>query len=243
MKPYYDKDGITIYHGDCANVWQHLDPHSFDMLLTDPPYSSGGAMRGDRIQNPSVKYVKTGSSSLELGSFTGDTRDQLSFLWWVSAWLHGYAGTLKPGAISAFFTDWRQLPAAVMALQCGGLVYRGIVNWHKPDARPVQGRWTNTSEYVVWGTSGPRPLEGSAFPGQFTCSSPRERSHITEKPISVLMGLLEIVPTGGAVLDPFMGSGTTLVAAKQSGLRAVGVELEEKYCEVAVERLRQQVLL
>lgn len=83
---------------------------------------------------------------------------------------------------------------------------------------------------------------GGTLPGFFQAHPPPEREHVTQKPLGVLRELLRIVPEGGLVLDPFMGSGTTLRAAKDLGLRAVGVELEERYCAVAARRLGQEVL-
>jgi site-specific DNA-methyltransferase (adenine-specific) len=96
----------------------------------------------------------------------------------------------------------------------------------------------------VWGTNGPRALVGSGFPGYFKANVPpsSEREHITQKPVGLLVDLLCVVQSGECVIDPFMGSGTTLVAAQQSGKRAIGIEIEERYCEIAAKRLSQAVL-
>jgi site-specific DNA-methyltransferase (adenine-specific) len=248
MKPYYQDASVTIYHGDALLALASLPAGAADLLLTDPPYSSGGMMRGDRQQDPKIKYVQNGSENHDrLISFSGDSRDQMGWLFWVGAWLHGAQQVLGPGAISAFFCDWRQLAAAIHALQAGGVVWRGVVPWHKPNARPVQGRWSNMCEYLVWGTKGPRALDvlgPKAFPGMFTAIAPSgtEREHITQKPLSLMQSLVEIVPSGGLVLDPFMGSGTTLIAAKTMGRRAIGVEIDEQNCEIAARRCSQEVL-
>ena len=126
------------------------------------------------------------------------------------------------------------------AIQAGGWVWRGVVPWHKPSGRPVQGRWANSCEYVVWGTNGPRDLlalDGKALPGFYQSSAPREREHITQKPVDVMRGLVKIAPEGGTILDPFMGSGTTGVAAMLEGRLFVGVEMVEHYAEVAKRRI------
>ena len=245
MTHYYEHAGITIYHGDALAVLSELPPGSVDVLATDPPYSSGGMTRGDRAQGVHAKYVQNDS---ELGNalptFSGDNRDQRAFALWEALWIGETRRIVKAGCIAALFTDWRQLPTTTDALQVGGYVWRGIVPWHKPGARPTQGRWSNACEYVAWGTNGPRELTGRAFPGFFQANAPtcEERSHITQKPLSLMVELLAIVPAGGVVLDPFIGSGTTLEAAKQLGLRAIGVEIEECYCEIAARRLSQEVL-
>ncbi len=69
-----------------------------------------------------------------------------------------------------------------------------------------------------------------------------KRYHPTQKPLSLIMWCISFSPSSGLILDPFMGSGTTLVAAKQLGRRAIGIEIEQKYCDIAIERLRQTVL-
>jgi len=199
-------------------------------------------MRGDRTQDVHKKYVSTGSSSHDnLEAFSGDTRDSFGYWFWCSVWLGECQRILKPGGVAALFTDWRQLSATIGGVQSGGYVFRGVVPWHKPSARPVQGRWANACEYVVWGTNGPRALDilgPHAFPGFFQEHAPRDREHITQKPLGVMRELVKIVPKGGVVLDPFAGAGTTGVAAVMEGRKFVGSELTGHYAEVAAERLR-----
>jgi site-specific DNA-methyltransferase (adenine-specific) len=148
---------------------------------------------------------------------------------------------LKPGAVCGMFTDWRQLPVTTSALQAGGFVWRGIVIWHKPAARPTQGRFTNACEYLVWGTNGPRELDGGALPGLYTINPPRgeDREHITQKPVELMTKLLQVAPAGGLVIDPFMGSGTTGVACIDTSRAFIGVEQEPKHFETALERISQ----
>lgn len=144
------------------------------------------------------------------------------------------------------FTDWRQLPATTDALQAGGWVWRGIVPWYKPSARPQAGRFTSQCEYVVWGSKGPMPMDYTpgvkTLPGFYQASPPRERDHQTQKPMDVMRALVRIAEAGGLILDPFAGSGTTLVAAKEEGYRAIGCEMVATHCEIAARRLAQDTL-
>ncbi len=112
-------------------------------------------------------------------------------------------------------------------MQSGGWVWRGIVPWCKPDARPQLGRFTAQCEYVIWGTAGAMPLDPTAdtIPGFYECTAPRDRVHVTQKPLALMRELLRVVRPGAIVLDPFMGSGTRGVAALQSGRGFVGIEL------------------
>ncbi|GJG88704.1 methyltransferase [Gemmatimonadetes bacterium T265] len=240
---YYSDRAIELWHGDALRVLDALVPASVDALITDPPYSSGGFTRGDRVLEVHTKYVTSGTVQGGRGAaaFAGDNRDARSYLAWCTLWLGAALPALKPGGLVALFTDWRQLPATIDALQTGGFVWRGIVPWYKRDARPQRGRFTNACEYVVWGTAGARPLEGAVYPGFYDITTPRAavREHITEKPIALMRALLAPVPHEGRVLDPFVGSGTTLDAAKQLGLQAVGCELVEDFCAVTARRLAE----
>lgn len=246
MTPYYADEQATLYGGDALAVLASLPSGSVDAVITDPPYSSGGMFRGARRQDVHTKYVNTDSiSGHTLEAFTGDSRDQRSYGYRVALWLGECLRIVKPGGVAALFTDWRQLPATSDALQAGGFVWRGVVPWHKPSGRPVQGRWANSCEYVVWGTNGPRDLgalDGTALPGFFQANSPRERDHITQKPLSVMRSLVKIAPKGGTVLDPFMGAGTTGVAAVNEGRRFVGAELTAHFQQVARERIEAAIV-
>lgn len=149
---------------------------------------------------------------------------------------------MTPGGIGALFSDWRQLATAITALQVGGFVFRGVVPWHKPgNVRPAQGRWQNSCEFVVWGTAGAREITGPLFPGFFQCHSPREREHVAQKPVEILREMIRIVPRGGLVFDPFCGSGSTLVAAREIGRESIGIEMDEHQCVVAARRVREVV--
>lgn len=247
MTPYYTADeSVTLYRGDALAVLPGLPDASIDAVVTDPPYSSGGQFRGDRTQRTGAKYVSEDMVTLrDLGDFTGDNRDQRGFQYWCALWLGECLRLTRPGGLLMLFTDWRQLPAVSDSLQAGGWVWRGIVPWVKTNPRIFAGRITNASEYVVWGSNGalPSPLDGGrGFPGFYMASSPRERDHQAQKPLSVMRGLMAAVPEGGTVLDPFMGSGTTGVAALIERRRFIGIELVAAHAATAADRLRQAAL-
>lgn len=241
MQPYYEHNGVTIYHGDCFEVLPELS--GIGALITDPPYSSGGAYRGDRARGVVEKYVQTGTIAYR-PEFAGDTRDQRAFLMWASLWLNVARNVSDAGAIVACFTDWRQLPTLSDALQIGGWVWRGLAVWSKKFGRPTPGRFSNACEYVLYGSNGPWPAREVYPPGIFECSTPSdaERQHIAQKPEAVMRWIMQVVPPGALVVDPFMGSGTTLRAAKDCGCRAIGIESDEAYCETAAKRCEQEVL-
>jgi len=244
MIPYYQDDLVTIYHGEALSIIPTLP--AFDALVADPPYSSGGLHRSDRMVSTVSKYVNSDTYAVR-HEFTGDNRDQRSYLAWVGLWMTAALMRAKPGAVACLFTDWRQLPTTTDALQAGGWIWRGVAVWDKTlKARPAAGQFTSQAEYVVWGTCGPTAVRqlGFQIPGVFRAMAPDndERDHITQKPIEVMRWMMDAVAPGGLVVDPFMGSGSTLVAAKESGRRSIGIEIEERYCEIAARRCSQEVL-
>jgi site-specific DNA-methyltransferase (adenine-specific) len=242
LKPFYTDELATVYLGEACQILRQLPTASVDLVITDPPYSSGGMMRGDRSGMDCRSKYQNSSTEKVYDEFSGDNRDQRSFITWCSIWMDELRRVTKPGAIVGCFSDWRQMPAMTDALQVGGLVWRGIVPWVKKSYRPCKGRWASQCEYLVWATNGPREMEGPCFPGAFTYSTASDKRHITEKPVDLLHELCRIAHAPDSViLDPFMGSGTTLKAAKQHKLRCVGIELTKSICETAVERLREPV--
>jgi site-specific DNA-methyltransferase (adenine-specific) len=240
-EPYYQDDSVRLYRGDALRTLVDLADSSIDAVVADPPYSSGGMVRSDRTGSTVNKYVLSRNTQRNsLTDFSGDNRDQRSYAYWCALWLGECARVTKPGGVCLLFTDWRQLPATTDALQAGGWVWRGVVPWYKPNARPQAGRFSSNCEYVVWGSNGgmTTDLTAPCLPGFYQASPPREREHITQKPVEVMRELVKIAPLGGAILDPFMGSGTTGVASVLEGRKFVGVEQVAHYAEVARDRIQ-----
>lgn len=251
MKPYYDHDGITIYNGEALEVLRGLDTASIDALVTDPPYSSGGMFRGDRVKAPDEKYRgwshspnETRPPTANYGSFGGDNRDQRSFLFWSTLWCAEAFRVCSPSALAYCFSDWRQLPTMTDVVQAGGWTWRGVLVWDKGTGRPNKGRFRNHMEFIVWASHGSlAAAEGypSALIAVPTVSH-IDREHVTQKPELLFKKLLSLSPSTGTLLDPFLGSGSTLAAAHSCGWKGIGIEIEERYCEMAAKRLQQGVL-
>lgn len=230
----------ALVQGDALRLLEELPAGSIAGVVSDPPYSSGGAFRGDRMGATRRKYVGT-DVRLERADFTGDNRDQRSFAYWCALWLAECLRASAPGAPIALCIDWRQLPSLTDALQAGGWIWRGIAGWDKTEGvRPQLGRFRQQLEFIAWGSNGSMPLrpEVGALDGVFRHTRTGEaKIHQTGKPVALMRDLLRIVPPGGVVLDPFAGSGSTGVAALALGYRFVGFELSEEWARVARERL------
>jgi site-specific DNA-methyltransferase (adenine-specific) len=242
MTPYYDDGQCVIYHGDCFDLLHDLS--GVDAVITDPPYSSGGAFRGDRTQATTIKYVNSDTQAYR-PEFAGDNRDQRAFLAWSTMWLNAARRASRPGAVLCSFIDWRQLPTLSDAVQAGGWTWRNLATWWKPGVRMVRGSFSMSAEYVIHATHGPTDADhDGAVQNVFRCApvAGDDKGHIAEKPASVMHWVLSVVQPRSLVLDPFMGSGTTLRAAANLGHRSIGIEVDERYCEVAANRLAQGVL-
>ena len=242
-QPYYSDDRVTLYGGDALAVMASLPTASVDAIVCDPPYSSGGMVRGDRAQTDTkAKYSGGYGKQPTHADFTGDSRDQRAYAYWTALWLSEALRVARPGSLCLMFTDWRQLPATTDAIQSGGWVWRGIVPWAKPSSRPMPGGFSASCEYVVWGSAGAieRDYENGIYaPGFFRANSPRDREHLTQKPVEVMRELVKICPEGGTILDPFMGSGTTGVAAMIEGRDFIGAEMIERFQQISERRIRE----
>lgn len=231
---------------DCMEGLAAIPDGSVDLVLTDPPYSSGGAFSGDRRSRTSTKYTATdyeGASALP--DFSGDNMDQRGFMEFTRQVFAKCREKTKPEGVIAVFIDWRNLPALCDSLQAAGWVWRGIAIWNKPNGRPQKGRYRNEFEFIVWGSNGPMPFERGVgcLPGYYKYSNvaSKDRLHQTEKPLQLIEDLLQIVPQGSTVLDPFMGSGTTAAAAIRTGRNYIGFELSPEYHAIAQQRIADTV--
>lgn len=224
MRPYYEEAGITIYHGDCREILPQLNA-SVDLVLTDPPYGTGGRRRLESGQGSNPKSeLRREAWDMPLVDWLADFPSVAWMLFWPSS----RAKDLLTEA------NLREHP-----------VHRQLF-WRKLDPMPRPANQTRFSVEPIWLLS----ANGYCLKGGedwFEASAPRDNrdadstGHPYQKPIEVLRWLLNLTDAK-AVLDPFMGCGTTLRAAKDLGRRAIGIEIEERYCEIAANRLRQSVM-
>lgn len=231
---------IQLLNKDAFEVLRDIEPESFDAVVTDPPYSSGGKSNARNKTASAAKYFTASTEDFDDG-----TRDQWAHHLWSVEWMRLCHAAMKPGGWIMIFTDWRQLPLICNAIQCAGFIWQGINIWHKANGIPQLGRFFRMDEFIVLGTKGTPPggpsLKGT---GATTYSqlwegmlSPSERYHATAKPVGLMKHLLQVVPKGGRVLDPFAGGGTTLVAAHEMGLSALGVEITPNNYDIGRARI------
>lgn len=241
-----------LIHGNALKEIEKLKEKGilFDMVLTDPPYSSGGRTMGERRQDPLAKYTQAHDNKTqeerEQVTFTGDNLDQRGWTRFTAEWMTLAREASKPNAIMAAFIDWRQLPAMTDALQMAGWTWRGVAVWNKGKnfTRPIPNGISQVTEYIVWGSNGKMPKKDSDSTYSHSCYDvkgvqQKDRLHITEKPLELMRQLVKIAKPNAKILDPFMGSGSTIHAAELEGRNAVGIELAGHYYNTAVERLAE----
>lgn len=207
MKPYYEDDLVTLYHGDCLDADMSLVWLSAQVLITDPPY--GIDYKG--WSNQSGKSIT--------GDKTTSVRDEVLFLW----------GD-RPAAV--FGSPMLAPPAGV----------KQVLVWRKPPDSGFMGAVAGfRRDWETIYLTGPMPVLPANQSGVIT-SSGTMNAYLTGHPHGKPVGLMEtlVAAFDGRVADPFAGSGSTLVAARNLGRRAVGFEIEERYCELIAKRLGQQ---
>jgi DNA modification methylase len=213
VTPYYDHAGITIYHGDCRDILPHLP--KVDLVLTDPPYGID-----------------------------------------MSQGFEGFGGFGEPIARRQYADAWDKERPTQKALEvvrrAGGLViiwggnfFADIlprsthwIVWDKKNTMPSFGDCE-----LAWTSSNRKSVKKYEVEWNGLLGKEGHRHHPTQKPLKLMEFCMRDYSKGGwSLCDPFMGSGTTLVAAKNLGRKAIGIEIEEKYCEIAAQRLSQEVM-
>ena len=237
--PYFQDDSTTLYKGDALRILSALPDECIDAVITDPPYSTGAFTLAGKGAASSDKYQKTGTKKY-YPPVLGDSKDQHSFYRWAMLWLSDCWRLCREGAPVLVFTDWRQLSVISDAIQGAGFHMRGLVTWHKASGRPMLGEFRRDCEFIVYGCKGRfTPQTRSCLPGFFSHPvNHLRKNHMTAKPDALLQDLMQIVPAGGTVLDPFLGGGTTARAAKLTGRKCVGVELSNDYADIAVKSIQ-----
>jgi len=218
IKPYYEENGIAIIHADCREVLPSLAP--VDLVLTDPPYGVAGGLGGQQHD-----YCKS--------NYRGDWEDTPEYISQVcvpvieSCRLIAKTVCVTPGTkclcsypqpddVGCFFTPASPRTAKFGFQTCHPIFYYG---WYKEGGK------------------------GNSSSGMILTEAAESNGHPCPKPEGAWKWLMKRLTLEEAtILDPFMGSGTTLRAAKDLGRRAIGIEIEEKYCEIAAKRMSQEVL-
>jgi len=219
MTPYYSDNLVTLYHGDCREITGWL---AADVLVTDPPYGrnwrQGRLSRSKSDAHPGIAGDKDTS-----------TRDAALAMWGGDKPAIVFGDPMLPPPARAKLVGVYQKPSNAGVRGAIGGFRRDIEMWH------LLGPWPT-------GIGGRSSVIATRTPTQGNPHSPQGRyGHPHAKPLDVMELLIAVCPPG-VIADPFAGSGSTLVAARNLGRRAIGVEIDERCCEAAARRLSQAAL-
>lgn len=229
--PYYqdEESGITLYCGDCLDVLRSIETGSAAAFITDPPYG---------IDYQSARRTDKSAWKDKIAN------DGKPFIWW----LHDAGRIVRDGGSLTCFCRWDVQETFRVAIDAAGFDVRSQVIWDRLShgMGDLNASFAPQHDVIWFATKG----RGFAFTGKRPKSviqsmrlSGDALSHPNEKPVDLMAQLISAVcQPGDLVIDCFIGSGTTIVAAKQLGCRAIGIEVNEAYLAIAAQRLRQGVL-
>jgi site-specific DNA-methyltransferase (adenine-specific) len=234
--PYYEDERVTLYHGDCRKILPALVDRSVDCVITDPPYSErthrnarGNSSDGRSKRNQILPGVDA-FASIDLDSLGKIMADcgRITSRWVVATMDYHHVFTYEtspPAGLRLLRIGvWTKIdPMPQISGDRPGQGWEAIAFLHRADMRPT---WNGSGRAGVWHTR-----------------QPKNGDHPTAKPLQMVADWVRLfTDPGDLILDPFTGSGTTLRAAKDEGRKAIGIELDERYCEVAAKRLSQDTL-
>lgn len=220
IAPYYSDELVTLYHGDCRDVLPQVE--AIDSLITDPPYGMD---------------VAYGRTALGTRRIVGD-EDGEAYEWLLA----NVPAHMNDEAWGVVFCDFSSVGAVQQRAITAGFGVKTVIVWDKQ--MPSLGMGIrNQHELAVLLRRG---MPSEKYTGGNVWRFTREHGrpdHPHMKPQAIMLRLVDYYsPPDGVVLDPFCGSGSTLVAAKALGRRAVGIEIDEAYCEIAAKRFAQEAL-
>ena len=241
-QPYYQDDHLTIYNADWRELKSHLEQNPVDAIITDPPYGLEEFAKGR----------DHGRSRLGRANFVDDGWDkEAETSEAVYDMLKAAPDILKKGGNLFSFAALERLGDVISAAP-KPLYYKTSGVWHKKNPIPINMKirfvgsleswvhWVNGQRTGTFNAEG-KPVHNFIETGLTPKSEKKHGKHSTQKPLSVMGWATNLLTNPeDLILDPFMGSGSTLIAANLAGRKAIGIELEEKYCEIAAKRAQER---
>lgn len=231
LDPYYEDDLVTLFHGEVTpEVLADMEDRSVDCVITDPPYDdrTHKGAKTNRGKGHGVKAVHfdsfTHERQVEVFAELGRITDRWVVTTLATSTAFRFDLEPPPGLRCLRVGVWvKPNPMPQISADRPGQGWEPVCFFHREDTKP---EWNGGGRAGVW----IHPVV-------------QGEGHPTVKPLPMVSDWVRLFTRpGGLVFDPFVGSGTTLLAAKQEGRRAIGVEREERYCEIAAKRLSQDTL-
>lgn len=235
--PYYQDEHVTLYHGDAVDLLADDDLDlSIDAVVCDPPYATGTTEFGKRGSGSMVRGQKWSDAPI-----FADQMTTVGYVWLMRAFLIAARDRMPPGASALIFADWRQWSHLAGAVESCDLRVQQMVVWDKGHMGMGNG-FRAQHELILHASRGVPIIHDRSCANVITAKRDSNELHPSPKPLGLMQRLIEVVTEAGqTVVDPFAGSGSTLRAAKDLGRRAVGFEIDERFCAIAANRLAQEV--
>jgi len=236
---------MTLHKGDCVKVMKKMTPQSADLILTDPPYNLGNFMKNRSTNLKKMRDNFFGSAGW----------DNLEYDDWVKSMDNFFKESvklLKPGGSMLVFMSIIKVETLIRLAEKNGLYYKTTGIWHKlnPMPRNMNLHFVNSTEAWVYFTykakTGTFNNDGKMmhdFYESAVVSNGEKKAgkHPTQKPILLMEHFISLLTNvGDIVIDPFMGSGSTAVAAQNLDRNFIGIELDDEYYKIAQQRVAQQ---
>lgn len=220
----------NILKGDCLQLLKKIPDKNVDLILTDPPYNI----------SKDNNFTTMGRSGIDFGEWDHEAD--------LTTWLSDASRVLKPGGSLVLFNDWKNLPKIAKVCESKGLILKDLLRWKKnnPMPRNRDRRYVVDYEFAIWVVKKGkwtfnRQSENYQRPEfEYPILCGKKRKHPTQKPVELMEELIKIHSNeNDVVLDPFMGSGSTGVAALKLNRKFIGYELDDKYFEIAKNRMEE----
>ena len=221
----FESNVNKIVCGDCLEVMKDWPDNCVDLVLTDPPYGSGGRDGAVHLNDPQIKGNRISSETL---------------IWFTRQYAAMFYRVTKDYAHCYIFSDWRKYQIVKIATESVGWECRALIIWSKGNG--MGEYWRSTHEFILFLTKQKtRKLQrGDCF--NVLAYPPirgKKKLHPVEKPVALLRDLITASSCGDEIiLDPFCGSGSFKEAAELESRRYIGIDISEKYCEIARMRLK-----
>jgi DNA modification methylase len=217
----------TLHLGDCLEYLGEIPPISIQAVITDPPYMIGATSVGD----PKSKC--------------GTWADMENSAFWFSHWFQLCKRILRPDGFLIVFGNWRSIPTLTRGFDLASLTVNSCMIWNKEwigTGGPAGLR--PTYEIAMFAAMPDARIANRSASDVFSCKwmagNSGKSGHPAEKPVELMRHLVRLVaPDGGVIVDPFMGSGTTGVAAQAEGCDFIGIEREQRWLEIAKQRIER----
>lgn len=247
MKPFYEKEGMLIYCGDCLEVMPHLEK-TVDVVVYSPPYNKGG-MRSRR-RTRKAKTTPTWERMAIVYPTSNDDMPEDEYQEWQVEILKSIKFNLLRRNGSVFYNHKNRIKDNLIIspfewLFKAPFVVRQQIVWNRkgsPQVAPI--RFLPSTEFIFWLTPRPLGVKDIGFNKRYLgymevweIRSKPDPGHPAPFPVGIPLRCIGALKNVEVVCDPMMGIGHTLVAAKLSGRKAIGIEIEEEYCEIAAEKL------